>query len=226
MTWAIRWGADTVMDLSTGKHIHETREWIIRNSPCRSARCRLPGAREGERQSRRAYLGDLSRHADRTGGAGRRLLHHPCGRAPAVHPAHREAHDRHRLARLHHGEMVPRAPGELPLHAFRGNLRDHGRVRRFVLARRRPAAGLDPRRERRGAARRASNFRRIDESSVAARLPGDDRGPRHVPMQLIKENMELQLKYCDEAPFYTLGPLLPRTSRRATTTLRARSARR
>jgi len=38
MTWAIRWGGDTVMDLSTGKHIHETREWIIRNSPCRSHR--------------------------------------------------------------------------------------------------------------------------------------------------------------------------------------------
>jgi phosphomethylpyrimidine synthase len=40
MTWAIRWGGDTVMDLSTGKHIHETREWIIRNSPYLSAPCR------------------------------------------------------------------------------------------------------------------------------------------------------------------------------------------
>jgi phosphomethylpyrimidine synthase len=40
MTWAIRWGGDTVMDLSTGKNIHETREWIVRNSRCRSARCR------------------------------------------------------------------------------------------------------------------------------------------------------------------------------------------
>jgi len=50
-------------------------------------------------------------------------------------------------------------------------------------------------------------------------------GPGHVPMQLIKENMELQLKYCDEAPFYTSGRSRP-TSRRATTTSPARSARR
>ena len=40
MVWAIRWGADTVMDLSTGRNIHNTREWILRNAPCRSARCR------------------------------------------------------------------------------------------------------------------------------------------------------------------------------------------
>ena len=41
MSWGIRWGADTIMDLSTGKHIHETREWILRNSPCPSAQCRF-----------------------------------------------------------------------------------------------------------------------------------------------------------------------------------------
>src|SRR5438093_1089929 len=92
----------------------------------------------------------LPRHADRAGRAGRRLLHDPRRRAPALHSAHREAHDRHRLARrLDHGEMVPGAPrGELPLHALRGNLRDHGRLRRLVLARRWPAARLDLRRER------------------------------------------------------------------------------
>ena len=85
MTWAIRWGGDTVMDLSTGKHIHETREWIIRN--CAGAdrhRADLPGAREGGRQGGRPHLGDLPRHADRAGRAGRRLLHHPRGRAAAA----------------------------------------------------------------------------------------------------------------------------------------------
>ena len=85
MTWAIRWGADTVMDLSTGKHIHETREWILRNSPGADRHgADLPGAGEGRRQGRGAHLGDLPRHADRAGRAGRGLLHHPRRRAPAA----------------------------------------------------------------------------------------------------------------------------------------------
>jgi phosphomethylpyrimidine synthase len=82
MVWAIRWGADTVMDLSTGRNIHEIREWIIRNSPGADRhRADLPGAGEGRRQGRGADLGDLPRHADRAGRAGRRLLHHPRRRA-------------------------------------------------------------------------------------------------------------------------------------------------
>src|SRR5439155_837314 len=56
----------------------------------------LPGARESRRQGRGSHLGALSRHADRAGRAGRRLLHDPRRRAPALHPAHREACDRHR----------------------------------------------------------------------------------------------------------------------------------
>ena len=89
----------------------------------------LPGAREGRRQGRGAHLGRLPRHADRAGGAGRRLLHHPRRRAAALRPADREARHRHRVARrLDHGGVVPRAPrGELPLHALRGALRDHAR---------------------------------------------------------------------------------------------------
>ncbi len=91
----------------------------------------LSGARKGERQGRRADVGDLPRHARRAGRAGRRLLHHPRRRAAPLHPAHGEAHDRHRLARrLDHGEVVSRAPqGELPLHALRGDLRNHEGVR-------------------------------------------------------------------------------------------------
>ena len=105
-------------------------------------RADLPGAREGRRQGRGAHLGDLPRHADRAGRAGRRLFHDPRRRAAALHPADGEAHDRHRVARrVDHGEVVPRASrGELPLHALRGDLRDHEGVRRRVLARRRAAA--------------------------------------------------------------------------------------
>ena len=68
MIWSIRWGADTVMDLSTGKNIHETREWIIRNSPVPIGTVPIYQALEKvERQSRRPDLGDYPRHADRTG---------------------------------------------------------------------------------------------------------------------------------------------------------------
>ena len=72
MVWSIRWGADTVMDLSTGRNIHDTREWIIRNSPRADwNRAHLSGARKSRRRGRRPDLGNLPRHADRTGGAGR-----------------------------------------------------------------------------------------------------------------------------------------------------------
>ena len=181
MTWATRWGADTVMDLSTGKNIHETREWILRNSPVPDRhRADLPGAREGRRQGRGADLGDLPRHAHRAGRAGRRLLHDPRRRAPALYPADGQARHRHRVARrLDHGQVVPRAPpGELPLHALPRDLRDHGRLRRRLLAGRRPPPRLQRRCQRRGAVRRARHARRAHDDRVGARRAGDDRGPR------------------------------------------------
>ena len=68
MVWALRWGADTVMDLSTGRNIHNIREWIIRNSPAADRhRADLSGAGEGERHRRGPDLGSIPRHADRTG---------------------------------------------------------------------------------------------------------------------------------------------------------------
>ena len=82
MTWGIRWGADTVMDLSTGKNIHETREWIMRNSPVPIGTVPIYQALEKvERQGRGTDLGNLPRHPDRAGRAGRGLLHHPRRRA-------------------------------------------------------------------------------------------------------------------------------------------------
>ncbi len=140
----------------------------------------LSGAREGRRQGRGPDLGDLPRHADRAGRAGRRLLHDPRRRAAALRSADRQAHDRHRLARrIDHGEVVPRAPpGELPLHALRRDLRDHEGLRRRVLARRRPAPRLHRRRQRRGAVRRAGDARRAHRDRVEARRAGDDRRPR------------------------------------------------
>ena len=168
MTWAIRWGGDTVMDLSTGKHIHETREWIIRN--CAGAhrhRADLPGAGKSRRQGRGTHLGHFPRHPDRAGRAGRGLFHHPRRRAAALRAADRQAHDRHRQPRrLDHGQVVPGAPqGEFPLYPFRGHLRDHEGLRRRLLSGRRPAPRLDLRCQRRGAVGRTEDPGRTDRRS-------------------------------------------------------------
>ena len=143
-------------------------------------RADLPGAGEGRRRSAQARLGSVQGHADRAGRAGRRLFHHPRRRAARLCAAHRQARDRHRLARrLDHGALVPRRPSrELPLRALRRHLRHHAQVRRLVLARRRPAARLERRRQRRGAIRRAGDARRVDQGRLGQGLPGDDRGPR------------------------------------------------
>ena len=89
MVWAIRWGADTVMDLSTGRNIHNIREWIMRNSPVPIGTVPIYQALEKVGGvAEELYLGDVPRHADRAGRAGRRLLHDPCRRAPALRSAH------------------------------------------------------------------------------------------------------------------------------------------
>ena len=132
------------------------------------------------RRSGETDLGALQGHAGRAVRTGRRLLYHPRRRAPALHPPHRQPRHRHRLARrLDHGKMVPGASqGEFPLHAFRRNLRPDAQIRRVVLARRRPAARLDCRRQRPRAIRRAGDARRTDADRLEEGLPGHDRGPR------------------------------------------------
>ena len=180
LRWATLWGADTVMDLSTGKNIHETREWIVRNSavpigtvPIYQALEKVGGRPGG------SHLGGLPRHADRAVRAGCRLLHGPRRRAAAVHPDDGAPRHRHRLAGwIDPGQMVPGpSPGEFHLHAFPRDLRDHARLRRLVLARRRPAARIDRRRQRRAAVRRAQDAGRADEDRLGVRRPGDERRP-------------------------------------------------
>ena len=131
MVWAIRWGADTVMDLSTGRNIHNTREWILRNSPVPIGTVPIYQALEKcDGDPIKLDLGALQGHADRAGRTGRRLFHHPRRRPPRLCAADREPRHRHRLARrLDHGEVVPRPPqGELPLHALRRDLRPDAQV--------------------------------------------------------------------------------------------------
>ena len=180
LRWATLWGADTVMDLSTGKNIHETREWIIRNAAVPIGTVPIYQALEKVGGRPEELTWEIYRDTlDRAVRAGRRLLHRPRRRAAAVHSDDRATRDRHRLARrIDHGEVVPRASsGELHLHALSRDLRDHARLRRVVLARRRPASRLDRRRQRRAAVRRAADAGRADEDRLGVRRPGDERGP-------------------------------------------------
>ena len=125
-------------------------------------------------------MGDLPRHADRAGRAGRRLLHDPRRRAAALRPADREAHDRHRVARrLDHGEVVPRASqGELPLHATSSEICEI--MKKYDVAFSlgdglRPGSIADANDEAQFA--RARDARRADADRVEARRAGDDRRP-------------------------------------------------
>ena len=109
----------------------------------------LSGAGEGRRATRGPHLGAVSRHHHRAVRAGRRLLHRPRRGAAALHPADGKPRHRHRLARrIDSREVVPCASqGELPLHALSRAVRDHARLRRVVLAGRRPPSRLDRRRQ-------------------------------------------------------------------------------
>ena len=143
MLWSTRWGGDTVMDLSTGRDIHTTREWILRNSPVPIGTVPIYQALEKvDGDPAELTWETIPGHHHRTGPAGSRLLHHP-RRCPAPVRAHdREAGHRHRLPRrLHNGGVVlGPPPGKLPLHPLRRALRDHAGLRRGLLVRGWPAA--------------------------------------------------------------------------------------
>jgi phosphomethylpyrimidine synthase len=128
MVWSIRWGADTVMDLSTGRNIHDTREWILRNSPVPIGTVPIYQALEkvggiAEDLTWDIFRDTLIEQAEQ--GVDYFTIH--AGRAPALYPADGQARDRHRQPRrLDHGQVVPGAPPrKLPLRAFRRDHRDH-----------------------------------------------------------------------------------------------------
>ena len=146
LTWGIRWGADTVMDLSTGKHIHETREWILRNSPVPIGTVPIYQALEkvngvAEDLTWEIFRDTLIEQAEQ--GVDYFTIH---AGVLLRYAADRQAGHRHRFPRrLDHGQVVPGAPpGELPLHAFRRDLRNHEGLRRQLLAGRWPASARWP----------------------------------------------------------------------------------
>jgi phosphomethylpyrimidine synthase len=210
MTWAIRWGGDTVMDLSTGKHIHETREWIMRNSPVPIGTVPIYQALEkvdgkAEELTWEIYRDTLIEQCEQgvdyfTVHAGVRLPYIPMTAKRMTGIVSRGGSIMAKWCLAHHKESFLYTHFEeicelLKAYDVSFSLGD----------------GLRP-----GSIYDANDEAQIAELKTLGELTDIAwkhdvqvmiEGPGHVPMQLIKENMDLQLKYCREAPFYTLGPL-------------------
>ena len=210
MTWAIRWGADTVMDLSTGKHIHETREWIIRNSPVPIGTVPIYQALEkvngkAEELTWEIYRDTLIEQCEQgvdyfTVHAGVRLAHIPLTADRVTGIVSRGGSILAKWCLAHHKENFLYTHFEdiceiLKQYDVSFSLGDGLR----------PGSTAD--------ANDAAQFAELETLGELNRIAQRHdvqvmiEGPGHVPMHKIKENMDRQLKACDEAPFYTLGPL-------------------
>ena len=210
MTWGIRWGADTIMDLSTGKHIHETREWILRNSPVPIGTVPIYQALEkvdgkAEELSWEIFRDTLIEQAEQgvdyfTIHAGVLLKYVPLtanrmtgivSRGGSILAKWCLAHHKENFLYTHFEEICE----IMKAYDVAFSLGD----------------GLRP-----GSVWDANDAAQLGELKTLGELTQIAwqhdvqvmiEGPGHVPMQLIKENMDKQLDWCDEAPFYTLGPL-------------------
>ena len=210
MTWAIRWGGDTVMDLSTGKNIHETREWIIRNSPVPIGTVPIYQALEkvdgkAEELTWEIFRDTLIEQAEQgvdyfTIHAGVRLAYVPMTAKRMTGIVSRGGSIMAKWCLAHHQESF--------LYTHFEEICEIMKVYDVSFS---LGDGLRP-----GSIYDANDEAQFAELKTLGELTQIAwkhdvqtmiEGPGHVPMHLIKENMELQLKYCDEAPFYTLGPL-------------------
>lgn len=210
MIWAIRWGADTVMDLSTGKNIHETREWIIRNSPVPIGTVPIYQALEkvggkAEDLTWEIYRDTLVEQAEQgvdyfTIHAGVRLAYVPLtsnrmtgivSRGGSIHAKWCLAHHQENFAYTHFEEICEIMKAYDVSFSLGDGLR--------------PGSIAD--------ANDDAQFAELETLGELTKIAWRDdvqvmiEGPGHVPMHLIQVNMEKQLKACQEAPFYTLGPL-------------------
>ncbi|MCC6210101.1 MAG: phosphomethylpyrimidine synthase ThiC [Burkholderiales bacterium] len=210
MTWAIRWGGDTVMDLSTGKHIHETREWILRNSPVPIGTVPIYQALEkvdgrAEELSWEIYRDTLIEQAEQgvdyfTIHAGVLLRYVPMTAKRMTGIVSRGGSIMAKWCLAHHQESFLYTHFEeiceiMKAYDVSFSLGDGLR----------PGSGYDANDEA-----QLAELRTLGELTQVAWKHDVQvmiEGPGHVPMQLIKENMDLQLDWCHEAPFYTLGPL-------------------
>ena len=210
MTWAIRWGADNVMDLSTGKHIHETREWIIRNSPVPIGTVPIYQALEkvngkAEDLTWEIFRDTLIEQAEQgvdyfTIHAGIRLAFVPMTASRLTGIVSRGGSIMAKWCLAHHRESF-----------LYEHFEDICEIMKAYDVSFSLGDGLRP-----GSIYDANDEAQLAELKTLGELTQIAwkhdvqvmiEGPGHVPMQLIKENMDIQLEQCHEAPFYTLGPL-------------------
>jgi phosphomethylpyrimidine synthase len=211
MRWSIKWGSDTVMDLSTGKNIHETREWIIRNSPVPIGTVPIYQALEkvggkAEDLTWELYRDTLIEQAEQgvdyfTIHAGVLLRHIPLTARRTTGIVSRGGSIMAKWCLAHHQESF-----------LYSRFRDICEIMRAYDVSFSLGDGLRP-----GSIADANDEAQFAELETLGELTkiawGLDcqvmiEGPGHVPMHLIKENVDRQLEICGEAPFYTLGPLV------------------
>ncbi|MDC8759731.1 phosphomethylpyrimidine synthase ThiC [Janthinobacterium fluminis] len=210
MTWAIRWGGDNVMDLSTGKHIHETREWIVRNSPVPIGTVPIYQALEkvngkAEDLSWEIFRDTLIEQAEQgvdyfTIHAGVLLRYVPMTAKRLTGIVSRGGSIMAKWCLAHHKESF-----------LYTHFEDICAIMKAYDVSFSLGDGLRP-----GSIYDANDEAQLGELKTLGELTQlawkHDvqvmiEGPGHVPLHLIKENMDLQLEQCGEAPFYTLGPL-------------------
>ena len=210
MIWSIRWGADTVMDLSTGKNIHETREWIIRNSPVPIGTVPIYQALEkvngkAEDLTWEIFRDTLIEQAEQgvdyfTIHAGVRLAYVPMtakrmtgivSRGGSIHAKWCLAHHQENFAYTHFEEICEIMKAYDVSFSLGDGLR--------------PGSIADANDE--GQFAELETLGELTQVAWKHDVQVMIEGPGHVPMHMIQVNMEKQLKECHEAPFYTLGPL-------------------
>jgi phosphomethylpyrimidine synthase len=208
--WACRWGADTIMDLSTGKNIHETREWIIRNSPVPIGTVPIYQALEkvkgvAEDLTWEIFKDTLIEQAEQGvsyftihAGVLLRYIHLTAKRVTGI--VSRGGSIMAKWCLFHHKENFLYTHFEeiceiMKKYDVAFSLGDGLR----------PGSIADANDE--------AQFAELETLGELTKIAWKHNvqvmieGPGHVPMHMIKENMEKQLEVCDEAPFYTLGPL-------------------
>src|SRR5438132_499218 len=211
MVWSIRWGADTVMDLSTGRHIHTIREWIVRNSPVPIGTVPIYQALEkvrgvAEELTWEIFRDTLIEQAEQgvdyfTIHAGVRLPYIPLtvGRVTGI--VSRGGSIMAKWCLAHHQESF-----------LYTHIREINEIMRTYDVAYSFGDGLRP--GSNADANDRAQFAELETLGELTKLAWEDgvqvmiEGPGHVPMHKIKINMEKQLEECGEAPFYTLGPLV------------------
>jgi len=207
MVWSIRWGGDTVMDLSTGKNIHETREWIIRNSPVPIGTVPIYQALEkvegkAEELTWELFRDTLLEQAEQgvdyfTIHAGVRLAYIPLTAKRVTGIVSRGGSIMAKWCLAHHQESF--------LYTHFAEIMQAYDVSFSLGDGLRPGSIAD--------ANDAAQFAELETLGELTKIAWQHdvqtmiEGPGHVPMHMIQANMQKQLEACDEAPFYTLGPL-------------------